>query len=165
MSKVRNWKIVIRTVLERKRILESCHSRNEGKAAIDHDVRIVVVTVAYLLWPLLLTYTIHQRLITFRTCFVDILSNVFKIKKSNHFQDAPAEKELTEKSIVMSSLQFIALVGNQKMLGKWLSLIYHICHEWFHEDCVVMFHWMCGNRTMSVGNVTCVTNFVRHDQN
>ncbi len=47
MSKVRNWKIVIRTVLERKKILESCHSRNEGKA-IDHDVRIVVVTACSL---------------------------------------------------------------------------------------------------------------------
>ncbi len=37
----------------------------------------------------------------------------------------------------MSSLLFIALVSNQKMLGKWLSVIY-ICHEWFHEDCVVI---------------------------
>ncbi len=41
-----------------------------------------------LLWPLLLLCvmeTIHWRLITFRTCFVDILSNVFKIKNIKPF--------------------------------------------------------------------------------
>ncbi len=57
-------------------------------------------------------------------------------------------------------MQFIALVDNQKILEERFSVKY--ATNGFTKN-VSSFHWMCGNRTMSVGNVMFVTN-VDHDQ-
>ncbi len=98
-----------------------------------------VVTVVYLLWslpPLCVLGKIHLRLITFKTCFVGTLFNVFTEDKIMKPFPRRARKRIDKGVYNTFKYAIYCSCRQPKDTGRMIEC--EVCQKWFHEDSVVV---------------------------